>query len=152
MFVVRADDLAAEQVKALLEFHLIGMHGASPPGSVFALDLAGLTSPQVTVWTAWRGERVAAVGALKMLGDGTAEVKSMRTHPSFIRMGAGSAILDTIIAAARARRVRRLSLETGSGAVFEPALALYRKRGFVNGAAFAKYRPSDFNQFLHLDL
>lgn len=76
----------------------------------------------------------------------------MRTHPSFIRMGAGSAILDTIIAAARARRVRRLSLETGSGAVFEPALALYRKRGFVNGAAFAKYRPSDFNQFLHLDL
>jgi putative acetyltransferase len=31
-------------------------------------------------------------------------------------------------------------------------LALYRKRGFMDGEAFANYRHSDFNQFLHLAL
>ena len=49
--------------------------------------------------------------------------------------------------------MRRLSLETGTGSSFEPALALYRQRGFVNGPAFADYpQDSSFNQFLHLDL
>ncbi len=46
----------------------------------------------------------------------------------------------------------RLSLETGSGPAFEPALALYRKRGFVDGEPFGEYVRSDFNQFLHLPL
>ncbi|MCA1846733.1 MAG: N-acetyltransferase, partial [Actinobacteria bacterium] len=28
----------------------------------------------------------------------------------------------------------------------------YRRHGFVDGEAFGDYVPSDFNQFLHLDL
>ncbi|MGH1591525.1 GNAT family N-acetyltransferase [Methylobacterium phyllosphaerae] len=151
-FEIKLDDLSGEQTRLVLALHLAGMHAASPPGSVFALDLSGLQAPEVTVWTAWRANRVAAVGAIKMLPDGTAEVKSMRTHPEFLRQGAGSAILETVIAAARARGVRRLSLETGSGPAFEPALALYRCRGFANGAAFGQYSATEFNQFLHLDL
>jgi putative acetyltransferase len=151
-FEIREDDLSSAEVRALLALHLAGMHAGSPPGHVFALDLSGLQRPEVTVWTAWRGEHVAAIGALKMLGDGDAEIKSMRTHPDFLRMGAGTAILEQIILAARARGARRLSLETGSGSAFDPALALYRRRGFVSGPAFADYAKSAFNQFLHLDL
>lgn len=45
-----------------------------------------------------------------------------------------------------------LSLESGSGPGFEPAMAFCRKRGFVNGAAFGGYQASAFNQLLHLDL
>ena len=45
-----------------------------------------------------------------------------------------------------------LSLETGRGPAFEPALALYRKRGFTDGEAFGDYVRSEFNQFLHLEL
>jgi putative acetyltransferase len=48
--------------------------------------------------------------------------------------------------------MRRLSLETGSGPAFEPALALYRRNGFIDGEAFGSYQPSEFNQFLHLPL
>ena len=128
------------------------MDANSPPGSVFALDLSGLQSAQVTVWSAWRGDRIASIGALKMLEDRMAEVKSMRTHPEFLRQGAAAAILEHIVVAARARGLTRLSLETGSGLAFEPALVLYRKRGFVNGEAFSDYVASDFNQFLHLYL
>lgn len=152
MFVIREDDLSGEQTRELLALHLAGMHANSPQGSVFALDLSGLQVPEVTVWTAWRDDRIASVGAVKMLADGNAEVKSMRTSPEFIRMGAGAAVLETIIDAATARGARRLSLETGSGPAFEPALALYRRRGFTNGAAFGEYEQCDFNQFLHLDL
>ena len=53
---------------------------------------------------------------------------------------------------ALARGYTQLSLETGSGPAFEPALALYRKRGFVDGDAFGDYVRSEFNQFLHLKL
>jgi putative acetyltransferase len=149
---IRKDDLSGEETRALLALHLQGMHASSPPGTVFALDLTGLTAPEVTAWTAWRDGRVASIGALKMLPDGNAEVKSMRTHPDFLKMGAGAGILEHIIAEARRRGVRRLSLETGRGPAFEPALALYRRRGFVDGEAFSDYRPGEFSQFLHLSL
>ena len=81
MFEIRKDDLSSVETRALLALHLAGMHANSPPESVFSLDLSGLQAPEVTVWTAWRDGRAASVGALKMLGDGAAEVKSMRTHP-----------------------------------------------------------------------
>jgi putative acetyltransferase len=152
VFEIREDDLTGAAVRALLTFHLAGMHENSPPGSVFALDLSGLTAPGVTVWSVWRGKALAGIGALKILPDGTGEIKSMRTHPDHLRQGAAAALLDHIIAQARKRGLRRLSLETGSGPAFDPALALYRKRGFVDGEAFADYVRSDFNQFLHLPL
>lgn len=151
-FTIREDDLAGEPTRSLLAFHLRQMHANSPAGSVFALDLSGLQAPGVTVWSAWRNEQIVAVGAIKMLGDATAELKSMRTHPDHTRRGAAAAILEHIIAIAKQRGLRRLSLETGSGPAFEPALALYRKRGFVEGEAFGDYRRSAFNQFFHLEL
>ena len=149
---IREDDLADEAVRSLLRLHLQGMHASSPPGAVFALDFAGLKAPQVTVWTAWLGETVVGIAALKDLGERSGELKSMRTHPGFLRRGVAAALLRHVIAVARARGMRRLSLETGSGPAFEPALALYRRSGFIDGEPFGSYRPSEFNQFLHLSL
>ena len=151
-FEIREDDLSSQATLDLLRLHLEGMHATSPPGSVFALDLSGLRAPGVTVWTVWIGDAVAGIGALKDLGDRAAEIKSMRTHPDFLRQGVAAALLEHIIGVARARGIMQLSLETGSGPAFEPALALYRRRGFVDGEAFAGYRRSAFNQFLHLVL
>ena len=92
MLVIRQDDLSGDATRALLTLHLSGMHQNSPPGHVFALDLSGLQAPNVTVWTAWDGDSIAGIGALKELGDGTAEVKSMRTHPAHLRKGVGAAL------------------------------------------------------------
>ncbi|MBM3554755.1 MAG: GNAT family N-acetyltransferase, partial [Alphaproteobacteria bacterium] len=118
----------------------------------FALDLSGLRQPNIAVWTAWSGESIAGIGALKTHDRLLGEVKSMRTHPDFLRRGVGALLLEHIIAEARAAGLKRLSLETGRGPAFEPALSLYRKRGFVAGAAFADYPRSDFSQFFHLPL
>lgn len=136
----------------LLAEHLAGMHKNSPPDSVYALDLSALQMAGISVWTAWEGDELMGIGALKQLSPTAGEIKSMRTAERHLRKGVGVAILDHIIAEARQRGLKRLSLETGSGAEFEPALSLYRKRGFHNGEPFGDYRPSAFNQFLHLAL
>lgn len=152
MLTIREDDLSAPEVRALVALHLAGMHASSPPGSVFALDLSGLLRPDVTVWTAWDGAEIAGMAALRRLGGGAGEIKSMRTHPDHLRKGVAAALLEHIIGTARASGLQRLSLETGSGPAFEPALALYAKRGFLDGPAFADYEQSAFNRFLHLAL
>ena len=69
-----------------------------------------------------------------------------------LRKGVASHLLEHLLALARSRGYRRVLLETGSGPAFEPALALYRRHGFEAGQVFGDYRPSDFNQFLQLDL
>ena len=145
-------DLADKRVTALVAYHQRAMVEGSPPGLSFALDLSGIQDEAVTVWTAHMGDAVAAIGALKRLDARSAEVKSMRTHPDFLRQGIAAALLETIIDHARAEGIARLSLETGTGPAFEPALALYRRRGFVNGPAFAGYTLTEFNQCLHLAL
>lgn len=150
--LIREDDLSGKAVQALLALHLSAMHANSPPGHVFALDLSGLKVSGVTVWTAWNGDDIAGIAALKVLGRDAGEIKSMRTHPDHLRHGVAAALLDHIIAEARRRGMKRLSLETGRGAAFEPALALYRSHGFIDGEAFGGYVRSDFNRFLHLEL
>jgi putative acetyltransferase len=152
MMDIRKDDLSSAATRELLRLHLAGMHANSPPGHVFALDLSGLQGPDVTVWSAWKGERICGMAALKQLDGKSGELKSMRTHPDHLRQGVAAALLDHIIAEACERGLRSLSLETGQGPAFEAALALYRRRGFIDGEAFADYVPSPFCQFLHLTL
>lgn len=145
-------DFANQKVLALLREHLAGMHANSPPSAVYALDLSGLQRPDVSFYTVWHGNDLLAIGALKEVDPMTGEVKSMRTAEAHLRRGAAAFLLEHVITTARNRGYNRLSLETGSGAAFEPALALYRRYGFENGAAFGDYEASAFNQFLHLRL
>ena len=152
MIEVRKDDLSGEPVRRLLAYHRATMVADSPPCHAYALDLAGLEAPDITVFSAWREGDLCGVGALRRLDGDVCEIKSMRTHPDHLRAGVGAAVLEAIIVQSRAEELGRLSLETGSGPAFEPALALYLRRGFTSGPAFGDYQASAFNQFLHLDL
>lgn len=145
-------DLDDPQIQEVIAYHQRAMVEGSPPGFSFALDLSSLKAPGVTVWAAHFDGVAAAIGAIKRLDEKSSELKSMRTLPQFLRQGLAAALLETIIAHARAEGFARLSLETGTDPAFEPALALYRRRGFVNGPAFADYTLTDFNQCLHLAL
>lgn len=51
---------------------------------------------------------------------------------SGLRQGAAQAILTELLHLARQRRYARVSLETGSTPAFEPAIAMYRRSGFVD--------------------
>ena len=152
MPVIKPGDFGDGRVKALLTRHLEGMHANSPPGHVFALDWSGLQKPEISFYALWEGEELLGFGALKGLEPRAGEIKSMRTADAHLRKDVAATILDHLIAEARQRNYTRLSLETGSGPPFEPALTLYRKYGFTEGGAFGDYERSPFNQFLHLDL
>lgn len=152
MRVIKPGDFTDDRVKALLTRHLEGMHGDSPPGHVFALDWSGLQKPEISFYALWEGDELLGFGALKALDSRTGEIKSMRTADAHLRRGVAATILEHIVVEARRRGYARLSLETGSGPAFEPALELYRKYGFSEGGAFGEYEKSPFNQFFHLDL
>jgi putative acetyltransferase len=128
------------------------MHELSPPESVHALDIAGLKGPGVTFWTVRDGGRLLGCGALKQLDREHGEVKSMRTPDGLRRRGAGRAMLDHIVAEARRRGYRRLSLETGSMEGFAPAKRLYESVGFTECPPFADYRPDPNSTFMTLAL
>lgn len=145
-------DFGDERLAALLDLHLEGMRAHSPACGVHALGLSGLKAPGVTLFTILDGETLMGMGALRTGAGDWAEIKSMRTHPDHLGKGAGRAMLEHLIGEARRRGCARVNLETGTGEAFEPALNLYRRRGFRNGAAFGGYVATDFNQFLHLDL
>jgi putative acetyltransferase len=145
-------DFQHPQVQALLKYHLEQMHANSPPGNVFALDWSGLQKPYISLYTLWEGDTLLGCGAVKDLCDGTAEVKSMRTHPQHLRKGVGEKILLHIIDTAKMQNYRMLLLETGSGPAFDPALALYRRHGFITCNQFGDYEKSPFNQFMQLQL
>jgi putative acetyltransferase len=123
----------------LLQTHVTSARAQTAAGSAHALDLSGLKSSDISVWTIWQDETLLGVGALKRLPDHHGEVKSMNTARVMRGKGAGSAMLRHIIASARARGISRLSLETGSWEYFDPARRLYRKHGFVECPPFADY-------------
>ena len=120
--------------------------------SAHALDLLGLRAREITFWSAWEGEAVVGVGALRHLGDGHGEIKSMHTAEAARGRGVGSAMLRHIMAAARARGMSRLSLETGSWPYFEPARALYARHGFVECGPFGDYREDPNSVFMTREL
>jgi putative acetyltransferase len=136
---IAVDDPGAEDVRALLATHLAFSHQHSPPEDVHALDVDRLRDPAVTFYSYRDGGRLLAVGALRRLDGGHAEVKSMHTASEARGRGIGRALLAHLIAEARARGYRRLSLETGTMAAFAPARALYASAGFVTCEPFGSY-------------
>ncbi|WP_242526119.1 GNAT family N-acetyltransferase [Novosphingobium sp. KA1] len=148
---IRVDDPAAAHVAPLLEHHLREL-AAVMGEHAFALDASGLSAPGVTFWTAWRGGALAGFAALKELDKHAAEVKSMRAAPDARGTGVGRALLDHVVAEARARGHARLYLETGTAPLHQPAIGLYRSRGFTSCPPFADYEASPHNQFMMLAL
>jgi putative acetyltransferase len=144
---IAADGLSGKAIRALLEEHFADMLANSPEGSCHFLNVEGLTQHDVTFWSIWDGDALAGMGALKVHDAVLGEVKSMRTHKDYLRKGIAARMLGHIIATARARGLTRLSLETGSGEAFMPAIRLYETHGFVACEPFENYTVDPFSRF-----
>jgi putative acetyltransferase len=145
---IRPDDLTGEATRALIARHLSGMHQYSPKDAVHAFDVDALRAPGVTFWSAWAGDEIAGCGALKRLDATRGEIKSMRVADAFLGRGVGRAILDHILAQARALGITRVWLETGSAAAFTPAISLYESAGFTRCGPFEGYVDNGFSVFM----
>lgn len=150
--LIKIDDLRGPEIRDLLEEHLAEMNRHSPPESVHALDLEKLRRPEITFWTAWEGGQLLGCGALKELDTEHAEIKSMRTARAHLRKGVAKRILSHIMNEAERRGYRRISLETGSNAPFEPARMLYAGFGFTPCGPFGDYREDPYSVFMTREL
>ena len=140
------------RVVDLLHTHRTRARAETGPGSAYALDPSGLRAPEITFWAGWEDDAVVGVGALKRLSADHGELKSMYTAEAARGRGVGSAILRHILAAARARGMSRVSLETGSWPYFAPARALYKRHGFLECPPFGDYRLDPNSVFMTLAL
>lgn len=147
-FAIAPDDLRDDDVRALLLEHLDGVRDFTPDGCVHALDVDGLRAPGVTFYTVREEGVLVGCGALREIDPIHGELKSMRTAAAHLRRGVASALLEHLIAEARTRGYRRLSLETGNDPSFEPAQALYARFGFERCARFADYPDHPFSVFM----
>ena len=149
---IKIDDLSGAEIHGLLRQHLQSMMLLSPPESVHALDIEGLRQPEVTFWSAWEDGELLGCGALKQLGPGHAEIKSMRTAEAHTRKGVARNLLAHLIDEARRCGYTRLSLETGSMQAFEPARKLYSDFGFTYCEPFADYVEDPYSVFMTREL
>ena len=85
--------------------------------------------------------RIVAMGALKPVDAGMAEMKRMRVDPAFQQRGFGQEMLSALEARARALRFRKLVLDTSTRQ--KAALRLYQKNG---------YRETGHRKIRYLDL
>lgn len=149
---IQIENPATADITALLNEHLADMARLSPPESVHALDLNGLTDDAITFWAIRSGRELLGCGALKDLGKKHGEIKSMRTATAHRRRGVAARLLAHIIEHARANQYDRVSLETGSQPGFEPARQMYRRFGFTVCEPFGDYHPDPHSTFMTLDL
>jgi putative acetyltransferase len=138
-------DLGDSRVRALVEQHLAASRVSA---CKHALEVHELEQPGIRFWAAWDGDRLLAIGALKVLAAEHGEIKSMHTAAESRRRGIGDAMLRHIVAAARASGMRRLSLETGTWDYFAAARTLYAKHEFVVCAPFGDYAADPASIFM----
>jgi len=149
---IRAGGLGDPKVEALIRHHRDEARATTPSCNAHSLDSTGLADPSVRFFSAWDGDTLMGIGAIKHLDGGHAELKSMRTAPDQLRRGVARAILAHLIGVARERGCTRLSLETGTAPMFDPANAMYEAAGFTDCAAFGGYPASPHNRFMTLRL
>jgi putative acetyltransferase len=139
-------------VLAMLQFHFDTNIAVTPPGSAHVFDVSRLKAPDVFFWSAWLGEMLMGVGALKLLGNDAGEIKSMHTLKTSRKSGVGGAMLRHIIDEARSKELRSLYLETGSFEFFAPARALYAKHGFSECEPFGDYKLDPNSTFMSREI
>lgn len=145
---IRPDPLTGPEIARLLQEHLDDMHRHSPPESIHALDLSRLRVPEITFWSAWIDESLAGCVAVRELDPAHGEIKSMRTAATHQRRGVARQLMEHVLEEARRRGYRRLSLETGTPAAFDPARALYSSLGFEFCGPFGDYVEDPYSVFM----
>lgn len=90
--------------------------------------------------------------AIKELSSEHGELKSMRTAAAHMRKGVAKHLLTHLLQEAKRRGYKRVSLETGAIAFFEPARKLYESFGFQYCPPFGSYQEDPNSLFMTKEL
>ncbi len=147
-FSLRPDDASRPEVAALIARHFQLMRETSPPESCHVMDASELTAAGAVLYSLSNGGAVIGIGALKPLGDGHGEIKSMHVATEARGRGASKALLEALLEKAGSEGMSRVSLETGVEDAFIAARGLYTRYGFVECAPFGDYIEDPLSVFM----
>lgn len=136
---IRRADLEDRQVRALIGSHHAHAHAETPPENIYALEAEALRAPDLELYAAWDAGVLLGLGALRQIGDGAGEIKSLHVAAAARGRGVARALMVHLEARALAMGVRQLWLETGAAAGYAASRALYRAVGFQLCSAFGDY-------------
>lgn len=136
------------RIAPLIALHLGLMRASSPACSVHAMEAGDLADAGARFFAVFDGVQPVAMGALKLLSPDHGELKSMHVAEAARGRGLARGLLMHLLAEARALGLNRVSLETGSQAVFAPARALYRSEGFEECGPFEGYAEDPASVFM----
>ena len=140
------------EVDELLRKHFIELRSVSPAGSTHVLDIDGLKNPSIKFWSLWENEKLMGCGALKFLNENHGEFKSIRVADQYRRKGYGKKIISHLIAEAKELKIKKISIETGSGKFFKSARKLFKKSGFKECEPFSHYKIDPNSCYMTLSI
>ena len=140
------------EVNDLLNKHFIELRSVSPEGSAHVLDIEGLKDPSIKFWSLWEQDELIGCGALKFLEESHGEFKSIRIAEKFKGKKMSKLIIEHLINESKNLRIKKLSIETGSGDFFAPARKLFLNFGFKSCKPFAHYKVDPNSCYFSLDL
>lgn len=120
-----------------------------PPEDNHFLSIDDLCSPAITFWLVSVDTRDLGCVAMANKGD-YAEIKSMYVSPAARGKGVGAALLDTLLAEAKAQKLPRLRLETGDDLF--AAHRLYERFGFRVCGPFGTYVEGPHSVFMEREI
>lgn len=138
----------------MIEAHLAHSRETTPQESIHALPVDALRAPGIRFWALYENDVPLGCGALKDLGDGLAEVKSVHVAATARRRGLARRIMSFLETEARSDGYKAMALETGSILLpdFDAARALYDSLGFTPCDPIPGYDPDPYSVFLRLGL
>jgi putative acetyltransferase len=142
----------ADDVRDLVATHLAFARRHTPAADVRALPVEAITDPSISMFGARVEGRLVGIGALRRLDADHAEIKTMHTLAAFRGRGIGRAVLDHLVAVARDRGYRRVSLETGTMDAFAPSREVYARAGFRVCPPFGEHRKGPNSVCMTMDL
>lgn len=135
-------------LELLFQRHTADMHADTPPESIHMMDKSALATPGIRFFVLRDGGEPLAMGAFKRIDATHAEIKSMHVLTEARGRGLSKAMLEHLVAAAKADGFARLSLETGVQPTFIAARALYERAGFEECPPFEGYEEDPNSVFM----
>jgi len=151
-FTIDLTDPGDARVRPLISAHLAHSGDSAPPSSDHAMDVQGLRSPDIRLWTISDATGVLGCAALKQLTDGTVEVKSVHVAISARGRGAARKLMVHLIETARREGTTALVLETGVVEAYSAARGLYESLGFTYCGPILGYEADPHSAFMRLGL
>jgi GNAT superfamily N-acetyltransferase len=128
---------------------LYGVHPHNPAEAV-QKDIENIDKflpPDGRLMLAFIDGNACGIGCLKSINDEIGEIKRMYVDPSFRNIGAGRAILQSLLTAAKEMGYTKVRLD--SPKFMEAAHSLYRSFGFADIPVYDEVEiPEEFRQYL----